>query len=138
MTATELTAKLNTKLASWGDKCTQDAVDLINRGVLTLPPGTKRVPEIIIAQLRVIIGFAIREAALAGQQLQAKLSSRQADAEVLREDRPLVGVTATSRRVVSDLRPAEHITQRMPKVIVEPYPDDEVTVQSGPPRPKPK
>lgn len=131
MTPLELTRQLNTKLATWGDRMTDDIVGLIERGVMHLPPGTKRVPDIIKAQLRVIAGFMIREAALAGQQLQARMNEPAADREALREDKPLVGVTATARRVVSDLRPAEHITQRMPKVIVEPYPDDEITLPMG-------
>jgi hypothetical protein len=131
MTPLELTRQLNTKLATWGDRMTDDIVALIERGVMTLPQGSKKVPEIIKAQLRVIAGFMIREAALAGQQLQARMNEPAANREALREDRPLVGVTATARRVVSDLRPAEHITQRMPAVVDEPYPDDEVTVKMG-------
>lgn len=138
MTAEEQRRVLNSKLAAWGDKSTQDILDLVRRGVMTLPPGSARVPDMIIAQLRVIVGFAIREAALAGMQLQARLQSRAADREVLREDKPLAGVTATARGVVSDLRPREHLPQRMPKVVAEPLPpaatqteqrwDDETTV----------
>jgi hypothetical protein len=134
VTPGELTAKLNTKLANWADKCTGDILDIIRRGVMSLPPGSALVPEVVKAQLRVIIGFAIREAALAGQQLQARLQNPKADAAVMREDKPLTGVTATARRVVSDLRPREHVTQRFPAVVGW---DDEITEVMPPRKPIP-
>lgn len=122
MTPEEQQRAFNSRLATWADRTCGDIVALVKRGVLHLPQGTAQVPEIVIAQLRVIVGFALREAALAGQQLQARKANKQADREVLREDRPLAGVTATARRVVSDLRPREHVTQRFPAVVAPPLP----------------
>lgn len=141
----ELQRRFNSKLAGWADKTTADLLALVRRGVMHLPQGTAQVPELVVAQLRIIVGFALREAALAGMQLQARKASKQADREVLREDRPLAGVTAISRRVVSDLRPSEHVTQRFAPVVLPPLPpasreseqrwDDETTApMRRPPR----
>jgi hypothetical protein len=117
VTAEELQRKFNSKLAVWGDRTCTDVTDLIRRGVMNLPPGTSEIPDLVKAQLRVVIGFALREAALAGMQLQVRKADLAADRAVLREDQPLVGVTATARRVVSDLRPTEHVTQRFAPVV---------------------
>lgn len=138
MTPEELQRSFNTKLARWGDRTSDDIVGLVGRTMLHLPPGTAEVPELMRVQLRVLVGFAIREAALAGMQLQARKNSRAADRAVLRDDKPLAGVTAISRGVVSDLRPRDQIPQRMAQVVApelppaakaEPQSWDDVTTQ---------